>query len=253
MSLANLHLNLGVSQYNEANWPQAIGHYERSAHYYRLVGDTIGAEAARNNQAEILTDQGRIDEAAVILDEVERALRAAQYPLGIAITTSGRARIALRRGDAISAGEFLRRRTHSIRRPRCPPHGHRHRRPPVEHLVWAGRADEAERLADDVELELDEAGPVAILPATLARLAAGRACSSATRPGHASGSSGLRQSGDEHFDYEVVLAIDALAAADGALIDGIDAGLQDRDPRQARRDRHPRVPPWWPSRPDRAP
>ena len=253
LSLANLHLNLGVSQYNEANWPQAIGHYERSAHYYRLVGDTIGAEAARNNQAEILTDQGRIDEAAVILDEVERALRAAQYPLGIAITTSGRARIALRRGDAISAGELL-----DAARTAFVDLDARHmvidtdvRR--VEHLVWAGRADEAERLADDVELELDEAGPVAILPATLARLRGwarlfvGDSTGARLRFHQAYASAG-----DEHFDYEVVLAIDALAAADGALIDGIDAGLQTAILGKLAVIAIPR-PPWWPSRPDRAP
>ncbi len=214
LGLANLHLNLGVSQYNEANWREAIGHYERSAQNFRRVGDTIGAEAARNNQAEILTDQGRLDEAATILDEVERALRAAQYQLGIAITTSGRARIVLRQGDLQLGAELLDRARQAfvdldarhmvldtdVRR--------------VEQLVWAERAEQAEDLAEQIEHDLADAGPVAVLPATLARLRGWAAMRLGdVDQAHAQFRRGLALASDEAFDYEVALALDALSAS----------------------------------------
>ena len=244
LGLANLHLNLGVSQYNEANWREAIEHYGRSAHYYRLVGDTIGAEAARNNQAEILTDQGRLDEAATILDNVERALRAAHYPLGVATTTSGRARIALRRGDLDVAGLLL-----DEARAAFVDLDARHmvidtdvRR--VEHLVWAGRADEAEWLAAQVERDLDEAGPVAVLPSTLVRLR-GWAALQLGDPerAHDRFRRGLVLAEDEAFDYEVALALDGLISS------GVSATTDDERARLAELVHHLHIastprPPW---------
>ena len=211
LGLANLHLNLGVSQYNEAKWPAAIEHYERSANYYGLVGDTIGAEAARNNQAEILTDQGRLDEAAAILDDVERALRAAQYPLGIATTTSGRARIALRRGEFERSGELL-----ELARALFVDLDARHmvvdtdvRR--VEQLVWAACAEQAEQLVEQVEHDLADVGPVAVLPATLMRLRGWEALLVGdSEHAHDRFRRGLELAQTDAFDYEVALALDAL-------------------------------------------
>ncbi|MAT06182.1 MAG: hypothetical protein CL424_14175 [Acidimicrobiaceae bacterium] len=211
LGLANLHLNLGVSRYNEADWSTALEHYDRSADYYRQIGDTIGAEAARNNQAEILTDQGVIDEAAAMLESVERTLRAARYQLGIAITTSGRARLALRRGELEVAGELL-----TLARSSFVELDARHfvvdtdvRR--VEHLVWSEQGDEAERLADQVAHDLVEYGSVAVLPATLARL---RGWAAMLRHDQERAwdcfEEALELSSAESFDYEVALALDAL-------------------------------------------
>lgn len=227
LGLANLHLNLGVSQYNEANWPQALDHYERSAHYYRLVGDTIGAEAARNNRAEILTDQGRLDEAASVLVDVERALKAARYQLGVAITTSGRARVALHCGRLTTAEALLEEARRAFGELDA-----RHmvldtdvRR--VEHLVWAGRIDEAVALAESAERDLAELGPVAVLPATLARLrgwAALHVGDADLAARHFSCALELARA--EEFTYEVVLAHDALLLAGRGEAERLDVDRQ---------------------------
>ena len=107
LGLANLHLNLGVSCYNEGRWDEALVHYGASIDAYQRIGDAIGAESARNNQAEILTDQGRYEEASGRLAEARRELKAANYRIGIAVTSSGQARVALRTGRLDDAALLL--------------------------------------------------------------------------------------------------------------------------------------------------
>jgi hypothetical protein len=73
--------------------------------------------------------------------------------------------------------------------------------------------DEAERLAEQVERDLVEIGPVAVLPATLTRLRGwaslllGRTDEAHDRFRHA-----LDLAREESFAYEVALALDALIA-----------------------------------------
>ena len=99
LGMANLLLNLGVSAYNESDWETALDWFESAADAYRRAGDVIGEAIVTNNRAEILTDQGRLDEAAQCLDDARRVFRATRYEIGVAATTSARSRVALRRGD----------------------------------------------------------------------------------------------------------------------------------------------------------
>lgn len=103
LGLANMLLNLGVSAYNESDWATSLDYYQRAADAYRRAGDIIGEAVILNNRAEILTDQGRLDEASQCLDDARRVFRATRYEIGVAATTSARSRIALRRGDVESA------------------------------------------------------------------------------------------------------------------------------------------------------
>ena len=71
------------------------------------AGDVIGAATAQNNIAEILSDQGHLDEANALFEEALRAWRRAEYPVGVAIATSYLGRLAARQGDHERAKELL--------------------------------------------------------------------------------------------------------------------------------------------------
>lgn len=55
--------NLGVHASYERRWSEALSHYRQSREAKERVGDAIGAAVQMNNEAEILSDQGRLDDA----------------------------------------------------------------------------------------------------------------------------------------------------------------------------------------------
>jgi class 3 adenylate cyclase/tetratricopeptide (TPR) repeat protein len=211
LGLANLHLNLGVSSYNDGRWDDALDHYEASIDAYHRVGDAVGAEAARNNQAEILTDQGHYEAAAVRLAEARRALKAANYRIGIAITASGQARVALRSEDFDTAAALLdeaRREFIALNATNMVVDTDIRR---VELLVWSGRQREALELATDATAGLDRLGAVAILPATLARLRGwALALAGELTPATVELNRALDLARKGGVPYEAALALDAL-------------------------------------------
>ena len=129
LGLANLHLNLGVSCYNEGRWDEALVHYGASIDAYQRIGDAIGAESARNNQAEILTDQGRYEEASGRLAEARRALKAANYRIGITVTSSGQATRRAPHRTPRRCRAVAGRGRSRVRRLELDEHGRRHEHP----------------------------------------------------------------------------------------------------------------------------
>ena len=67
--LASLLLNLGLSAANESRWDDAAKHYTEAEVRFRSVGHVVGGALVANNRAELLTDQGRYDEARPLLEE----------------------------------------------------------------------------------------------------------------------------------------------------------------------------------------
>jgi tetratricopeptide (TPR) repeat protein len=53
---------------------------------------------AQNNEGEILSDQGKLEEAEHLFTETLRVWRAAGYPVGLALATSNLGRVAARAG-----------------------------------------------------------------------------------------------------------------------------------------------------------
>ena len=172
IGLGNTLLNVGVSEYNEGRWDSSLARYERAAAAYRRAGHVTASAHPVNNQAEILTDQGRIDDAEDRLRTARRMYRSTGYAMGVALTTSGLSRLALRRGDfarahelldaamlefeALGAGAFLL--DTKVRR--------------VETLVFEGRAVDAMVLADELTVALGKQSGVPLLPITVLRLRA---------------------------------------------------------------------------------
>lgn len=102
-ALAALHNNLGLAAHDEGRWPEAGEHYARAEALFNRLGDVSRAAMAAYNGGFLLLDQGRLDEADERCAEAHRVWGAADYPLGVALTASARARVAARRGDHYQA------------------------------------------------------------------------------------------------------------------------------------------------------
>jgi tetratricopeptide (TPR) repeat protein len=87
---------LGVEAYFEGRWDDAVTYYRRCKDVSDRAGNVVVGATATNNEAEILSDQGRLAEAKTLLAEALRVWRAAGYRVGIALATSNLGRVAAR-------------------------------------------------------------------------------------------------------------------------------------------------------------
>ena len=70
--------NLGAIAYYQARWTEALGFYERAQQVWERSGDRWSASFAVVNRAEVLLDQGRLDEAEPLMRESLRIARASR-------------------------------------------------------------------------------------------------------------------------------------------------------------------------------
>ena len=70
------------------------------------IGDEVDAATGTHNIAEVLSDQGRLDEARTLFEESLRVWRAAEFGIGVAYATSSLGRVASRSGDFDRAAEL---------------------------------------------------------------------------------------------------------------------------------------------------
>ncbi len=99
--------NLGVEAQYDGRWRDAIAFYERAANAMERTGNVVQAAMARCNTAEVLVNQGRLDEAADLLVSVSRVCRAAGFTSGLAFATLLEGRVAAARDDFELAGELF--------------------------------------------------------------------------------------------------------------------------------------------------
>jgi class 3 adenylate cyclase/tetratricopeptide (TPR) repeat protein len=99
--------NMGVRAYYEGSWDEALELYHRSEEVVRRAGDVLTGGHATNNRAEILLDQGRLDEAAELFDVALRTYRAAKFPVGEALVMINLGRLAAEEGRFAEAHRYL--------------------------------------------------------------------------------------------------------------------------------------------------
>lgn len=99
--------NLGGFAYFEGRWDDAIGLYERGRDTRLRTGNAVMAALASCNIGEVLTDQGRLDEAEAAFRDALRVFRAADYSYGVATAAQHLGRVATRAGDIETAFTFL--------------------------------------------------------------------------------------------------------------------------------------------------
>jgi class 3 adenylate cyclase/tetratricopeptide (TPR) repeat protein len=84
--------NLGVGAYFEGRWGDAVALYQRSLDTSERLGDPVSAATDRMNLAEVLLDQGELQEAERLLRQTARVWRSTGelWSLGVVDTQLGR-------------------------------------------------------------------------------------------------------------------------------------------------------------------
>jgi tetratricopeptide (TPR) repeat protein len=98
---------LGIRAYFEGRWDLAVDFYRRSKEACERAGDQFTAAVESGNMAEVLSDQGYLDEAAQLLADAQQVWRAAAAPSFVAFGKSQLGRLAARRGQFDEAFELL--------------------------------------------------------------------------------------------------------------------------------------------------
>ena len=90
--------NLGGFAYHDGRWHDAVALYQRAAEASERAGDTANAAFGACNIGEVLSDQGRLDEARHQLRRALRIWRGSEYDWGTAFATTLLGRAAVRAG-----------------------------------------------------------------------------------------------------------------------------------------------------------
>src|SRR5262249_10804801 len=106
-NLGNALINLGVVAYYGGRWEEALEHYRRGREAKARAGDVVRAATGSNNEAEILIEQGHLDEPEELLRDALRVWSAAGYQIGVALATSNLGRLAARAGRLDEAAALL--------------------------------------------------------------------------------------------------------------------------------------------------
>jgi class 3 adenylate cyclase/tetratricopeptide (TPR) repeat protein len=107
-----IHNSLGMRAYFRGRWPEAIQHYTSAAEAYRRAGRTWIAAVSQANAAEVLSDQGHLDDAREIFEASMRVWRGIRAGSELAFGGYMLGRIAARSGrldDALAHYEPARR------------------------------------------------------------------------------------------------------------------------------------------------
>ena len=98
---------LGIRAYFEGRWDLAVDYYNKSKQACERAGDQFTAAVESGNMAEVLSDQGHLDEAERLLREAQRVWRAAGAPSFVAFGKSQLGRLAARSGRFDEALQLL--------------------------------------------------------------------------------------------------------------------------------------------------
>jgi class 3 adenylate cyclase/tetratricopeptide (TPR) repeat protein len=101
--------NMGINEYYKGRWQRALERYERSRDLRLKVGDAEGAAISSNNIAEILADQGRLDEAETLFRDSLRVFRSSGSGMMTGLALSNLARVAARSGRFDEALDMFQR------------------------------------------------------------------------------------------------------------------------------------------------
>ena len=99
--------NLGAFAYYDGRWRDAVDYYHRAEDAFERAGDRWLATMATTNRGELLSDQGRLDEAEQLFKYALRVARAAGSASRIADINGFYGRLAARAGRFAEAREVL--------------------------------------------------------------------------------------------------------------------------------------------------
>ncbi len=200
--------NLGVFAYWRGQWEEAVGYYERSRDLELRTGDVINAATAGANIAEVLADQGHLDDAEEKLLDALRVFRASRYGYMIGFSCSVLGRVASRRGDFGDAFERFDEARREFAAAELPADGVHVDALYAHALVLAGDPEGGLALAEETQARDDDGSEEPLL----LRI---RGYALAQQGAHdeavAALQAGLTSAREQEAEYEVALTLDAIA------------------------------------------
>jgi tetratricopeptide (TPR) repeat protein len=175
------------------------------------TGDPVHAAIRANNEAEVLSDQGRLEAAEPLFRDMVRVCRGAGFPIGEALGTSSLRRVAARAGRYEEAHELYGDAERQFTEIGSKRYSTETRARVAEVLVLEGRHGEARRVAESCREEARET-PFGALEAQIERLLAYALCQ-ARLPDEARPhfEESLRIARELNVEFEVALTLRAMA------------------------------------------
>jgi class 3 adenylate cyclase/tetratricopeptide (TPR) repeat protein len=216
---ANVLNNLGIDAYYDGNWNEALDLYRRSRDAQKRIGNLIFAADADNNIAEILSDQGHLEEAEQLFRSTRTTYRASRYPMGVAFATSNLGRAASRAGRSDDGLALLDEALAKFREIGDENLVVETEARVAEALVLAGEGERALEKGGDVFARAEHSGGPPVLRAMLLRVL-GYAAAQTDDPGTARSrlETSLALAREAGAEYEAALTLEAL----GRVLEGTD-------------------------------
>lgn len=222
----NVLNNLGIEAYFEGRWDAALDLYARSKDAKARAGDVANAATQSNNEAEILSDQGRMAEAEALLRDALRVWSAAGYELGVALATSNLGRAAARAGRHDEGLDLLNEAVDRFGRIGAEGYVDETRTRVAECLVLAARPADAVAIATSTLTRVRREAPLSVLAVQLERTL-----------GCAALQEGDPDAARRHLDAALAEARELGAAFEVALTQRARLGVLDRDVDRAAAER----------------
>ncbi len=216
--------NLGAIAYFSGDWTTAEQRYEQAATIADRIGDVAGAAISRGNLAEILVNQGRVEEARPILTSASRTLRSTGLSADAGFTEVLLARcltIDERHDEADEILESLRLELLAAGQPDV---AYSAAIAQAENAVEAGRASAALDLLDEAGVRARDSGSV-LTP--LCQFVRARALRALARPAEAADAAraGLAEAEDQGLVLERSMLVGIRALVDVELMTQAGADL----------------------------
>jgi len=205
--------NLGVRAQQQGQWNEALAYYGRAQAAWERAGTVWAASFAKGNVAEILSDQGRLDEAEPLLRDALRVARASGSGARVADVSAYLGRLLARGGRFEEAHKLLEEAWSQYERDGNQTELLASDARIAECLVAEGRADAALDLAERALTRARAIESVYMLLPTLERIR-GTALMLLGRLDEAETAltAGLEEARTKGADFETSLLLDALAA-----------------------------------------
>ncbi len=208
---ANVLNNLGMFAYFRGDWNEAIELYERSREARLKIGDEVNAAYGTANIAEILADQGRLEDAEARFRDALRVWRAAGYRQGIAFAVENLGKIAGRMGRFDEGMSLLEESRAAFEDVGFSNYVWDVDARIAEILVLRGDAHGALAAADSALAKADAAGGMPALTALLQRIRGyALAQVGSLEQARAAFDESLRQARERNARFEIALTLEAI-------------------------------------------